>query len=941
MNPSPSPPQEAEHIRHQQLTPESPRPQNVPSPANIPILELQMDPNFHESSHNNGNGTSTPASQYASHSQTPNPFASAPYLSDPTAAANHQTVGAQSVGGTASGYAQSATAYGDSTGTQAQGTSSIQNFSAQHQSRAASTNDATHSHSHSQPPGQDVQSAYPYAHENAYAAQQQQASAQSAPGAHYQPEGNGATSVDVQALLDSLTPAMQNAQAGHYAAPPMTSQNNQAQPNAPQASLPPRPPAQGFSYNPNDDIRSFHPHSQQTPNNPQQLGNGQPQNLTVAAQSYAPMSQEGAQGAAAQGSAPKRQGQRSETPDDEDIRWPPEVNRRYEDFLDQERKFVTEGQWDQFPMGSRLFIGNLPTEKVTKRDIFHRFYRHGRLAQISIKQAYGFVQFLDSESCRRALDAEQGQAVRGRKMHLEISKPQKNSRKAEPQPAAPRRRSRSPDYTRGGTAPTPRDGRYGGNQGPMSPRDRERRFREREDYRPMRSPSPRGVPRGMRSRDRSRERFETRDSRYRSRSRTPPRRRRSPSPRQDYTEDDLDLRRRLPHEVPDIQILVLHEGISRDFIRYVEDIFRQQGLRSNVLIMSGRFPEPAVVRRQIIEGVLAIVRMDTSGFKKGKVSVQIFDRRGGANNVQFNEYADLDPTTAALLVNNAKQTQSQPVQPPAPTFGFNRNMPPFNPNTQNPFTAAPASQPNISNIITSLDPASLSQLLGAMSAGNNVPQNQQPGSMFNPDLARLLAQVSSPVQTPGFGTSAPPQMPQLNHFPGLAAMLAGQAQPAAPPVQNTPQPGGAPADMSEIMAQLAQGSTLNSFDVVHKNVPIGSMLCNMLITKKSGALIVLLCPTVSATTSGTISMPTIAPVGQAQSASAGLQTALHDPFGTHRANAAAIPEPYNPAHPALASPFVFDPRRDSGNTAQQSPRSPTTARPRARQSAPCMRPHDL
>ena len=49
--------------------------------------------------------------------------------------------------------------------------------------------------------------------------------------------------------------------------------------------------------------------------------------------------------------------QRSATPDDEDQRWPPEVNKLYEDFLDQERKFVTEGQWDQFPMGSRLFIG--------------------------------------------------------------------------------------------------------------------------------------------------------------------------------------------------------------------------------------------------------------------------------------------------------------------------------------------------------------------------------------------------------------------------------------------------------------------------------------------------------------------------------------------------------------------------------------------------------
>jgi hypothetical protein len=86
-----------------------------------------------------------------------------------------------------------------------------------------------------------------------------------------------------------------------------------------------------------------------------------------------------------------------------------------------------------------------------------------------------------------------------------------------------------------------------------------------------------------------------------------------------------------------LTLVSLHSNrINSDFIRYVEDIFRQQGLRSNVLIMSGRFPEPAVVRRQIIEGVLAIVRMDTSGFMKGKVSVQIFDRRGGANNVQFN-----------------------------------------------------------------------------------------------------------------------------------------------------------------------------------------------------------------------------------------------------------------------------------------------------------------
>jgi hypothetical protein len=64
------------------------------------------------------------------------------------------------------------------------------------------------------------------------------------------------------------------------------------------------------------------------------------------------------------------------------------------------------------------FEGNLPTEKVTKRDLFHIFHKHGKLAQVSIKQAYGFVQFLDAGACSRALQAEQGMNVRGRRMRM-------------------------------------------------------------------------------------------------------------------------------------------------------------------------------------------------------------------------------------------------------------------------------------------------------------------------------------------------------------------------------------------------------------------------------------------------------------------------------------------------------------------------------------------
>ena len=67
-------------------------------------------------------------------------------------------------------------------------------------------------------------------------------------------------------------------------------------------------------------------------------------------------------------------------------------------------------------MTTNQWIGNLPTEKVTKRDLFHVFHKHGKLAQISIKQAYGFVQFLEAASCYQALTAEQGEIIRGRKI---------------------------------------------------------------------------------------------------------------------------------------------------------------------------------------------------------------------------------------------------------------------------------------------------------------------------------------------------------------------------------------------------------------------------------------------------------------------------------------------------------------------------------------------
>ena len=163
---------------------------------------------------------------------------------------------------------------------------------------------------------------------------------------------------------------------------------------------------------------------------------------------------------------------------------------------------------------------------------------------------------------------------------LEISKPQKNTRNAGGDSAGGRsalnRRSRSPDYIRGGNSP--RGQNFGGRGGDRVDRGvdnrsgrqgRDRGFAERrmrDDYRPARSPSPRGY-RGAddyrRTRDRSRDRYD--GGALRSRSRSPYRRgsryhSRSPPPRWDAEEEaDMLLPKRLPRDVPEVQFLLIDE----------------------------------------------------------------------------------------------------------------------------------------------------------------------------------------------------------------------------------------------------------------------------------------------------------------------------------------------------------------------------------------------
>ncbi|OQO08156.1 hypothetical protein B0A48_06950 [Cryoendolithus antarcticus] len=483
--------------------------------------------------------------------------------------------------------------------------------------------------------------------------------------------------------------------------------------------------------------------------------------------------------------------------DEDDMPWTKDTQQKYDKFIEDERKYVSEGRWEQFPYGSRLFVGNLSSEKVTKRDIFHVFHVYGELAQISIKQAYGFVQFLNARDCAIALGAEEGRQVRDKKIHLEVSKPQKNRQQAqEPrtnQQSTARRRSRSPEPSR-----TSRND-YGHE-------------RERDQYRPYRSPSPR------------------RDTRDRYRDRSPEqygRNGRSDYGRSADPDDELPLPRRAPGNVPDVQILVL-DSLHRDFTAWVQGIFEQQGLKVETLILSTRLDPDQVIRRQLLEGVLAVCRLDRNHQNSGKVDLRVFNRSAGAMNVTYDDYDNQDPQICAALALRAKQQSQAQVQQRPPPQQYNGYQPPSQysaapplqqqqhyptyppqlPQQSYPYAPAPSSYPpqatypqptsqqapsqppNLQQLITNLDPAGLQSLLSAM--GQQQPPAQTPQAAAN-----------------GHGQGVQVALGALQRDPGLVAGLLQQQQQAQQQRQNGQSAGvqsaggaGGGVNMQEILARL-------------------------------------------------------------------------------------------------------------------------------------------
>lgn len=358
---------------------------------------------------------------------------------------------------------------------------------------------------------------------------------------------------------------------------------------------------------------------------------------------------------------------------------------------------------------------------------------------------------------------------------------------------------------RGGQTITRNDGydRYSGS----SQRDGEFR-RGRDDYRPGRSPSP---PRGgYRTRDEyGAARSWDHDGRRRSRSRSPPYGRRdngryrdrSPSPRRGPDEDELPIPHRDPRDVPDVQIIVVEE-LDRSFVQWVDGTLQKRGIKTHVMLLGPRLPIAAVIRRQILEGVLAVVQLTLRSQGSSKIPLQVFDRSGGANNVRFDEYQDLDPNIVAELVLREKQKQVVPV-PQA--YGLPQMAMPQPYQQAAPNVPPPTMAPNLGNLVGQLDNATLQKLLGTLTAAPAAPQAQSaPGAGQPIDLAGILGGLMQQQQ------QQQPQQPNMYQPPiqqanGYGAVPTGDLASIISQAGSQSQAQGQSAQqVQNIMAQLAR-----------------------------------------------------------------------------------------------------------------------------------------
>lgn len=71
---------------------------------------------------------------------------------------------------------------------------------------------------------------------------------------------------------------------------------------------------------------------------------------------------------------------------------------------------------------TRLFVGNLKSEALTKREFREMWEKYGEVMEVAIHRSFGFVQFAQPEALQAAIQGEQGRMIGGKPIDLQEAK---------------------------------------------------------------------------------------------------------------------------------------------------------------------------------------------------------------------------------------------------------------------------------------------------------------------------------------------------------------------------------------------------------------------------------------------------------------------------------------------------------------------------------------
>ncbi|EMP28280.1 Nuclear receptor coactivator 5 [Chelonia mydas] len=109
----------------------------------------------------------------------------------------------------------------------------------------------------------------------------------------------------------------------------------------------------------------------------------------------------------------------------------------------------------------RLFVGNLPTDHMTREEMEEIFSKYGKIRALSMFHGYGFVQYERLEDVQAALDGEKGRLFKGYRLDLREPRDIRDPRDLrDPRDIRDLRDPRDPVYDRYRDVREPRDPVY-------------------------------------------------------------------------------------------------------------------------------------------------------------------------------------------------------------------------------------------------------------------------------------------------------------------------------------------------------------------------------------------------------------------------------------------------------------------------------------------------